>query len=309
MGSSEGVRVKRALFVGIVVSSLALSACGGGGTPTSSGGNKKATFVNSLASLGGSKDLQITASASFTGAGSAKVEKILKDLSFKLDLSNASGGALANSGGKANVEIVTMVNGKKFLDLRVINSSIYFYANVPALSGVPGVTLPAQELSAVQLVFGGRWFKLPTSVINSVVPKKDSNKAKVAEDTSIEYKLIDALNKALDSAHYKSLGNGSFSESGTLLSIDTAMLPVLNSVSHVTAPTGASAAGTYSFTITGSGAKASGATISITAPNGKLGNATAKVTLKFGHANDAVSAPSGATVISKSLLQELTAGD
>jgi hypothetical protein len=300
--------VKRALLVGVVASSLALSACGGGSTPSSSGGNKKATFENSLASLGGSQDLQVTASVSFTGAGSAKVEKILKDLSFKLDFSNPSGGALSNSAGKTNVDIATTINGKKFLDLRVIDSNIYVYVNVPALSGMSGVSLPGQELSAVQLVFGGRWFKLPTSVINSFVPKKDGSKAKVAEDTSIEYKLVDAISKALDVANYKSLGNGSYSETGSLLSVETALLPVLNSVSHVTAPTGASAEGTYSLSITGSGTNANNATISITAPNGKLGNATAALTLKFAHTNDAVSVPSGATVISKSLLQELAAG-
>lgn len=293
--------MKRALLVGAVVSSLALAACGGGSSPSA----KKASFKTSISSLGGSPNLQISAMASFTGAHSTKVESILKHLSFQIELSNPSGGALSQSNGSANLDFTTKVDGTTFLDLRLVNSNVYFKADITALAKLSTVKLPAQELAALELVLGGRWFELPKTLLNSLVPKKDASKAKEVEDTSIEYKIVDDITGAIDAGNYKSLGNGGYSETGTLLSIDEAVLPTIDSVKHVKAPTGESSKGSYSITVVGSGSTATGATISITAPYEPYGNATGALTATFAHANTAVSAPSGATLITDSLLHEL----
>ena len=297
--------MKRALIVGVVVSALALSACGGGSSPSSS---KTASFKTSLASLGASANLQVSATASFAGAGSTTAETVLKQLSFTFDFSNPSGGALSQSNGQANIDITAKIGSATFLDLREIDSNLYFKADVTALSKLSGVKISSQELAAVQLVFGGRWFELPKSVLNALIPAKDASKAEDAESSAIEYKVIDDITKALDAGTHMSLGNGSYSESGTLLSIDEAVLPTLDSVQHVSTPTGTSAKGTYSITISGSGSNATGATISITAPNNALGNATAVVSATFAHANDSVSIPSGATVITPALIHQLESG-
>jgi hypothetical protein len=297
--------MKRVLLIGAVVSSLALSACGG-----SSPSAKPATpsFKTSLASLGGSPDLQVALAASFTGAGSTTAEAILKQLSFTLDFSNPSGGALSQSKGNASVDIVAKIGDTTFIDARVINSNIYFKANVTALSSLSGVKIPSAELAEVQLVFGGRWFELPTSVLNALVPKNEASKVKNAESSAVEYKVVDDITKAIDAGSHTSLGNGGYTDSGTLLSIDEAVLPTLDTVQHVSQPTGQATKGTYSITIAGTATKATSASIVITAPNSGQGNASATITATFTHAGVAVSTPSGATEITPALIKQLESG-
>jgi hypothetical protein len=65
--------------------------------------------------------------------------------------------------------------------------------------------------------------------------------------------------------------------------------------------------GTYTLTLTNSGSVATGGSISITAPegSGSPGNATVTLTAAVTHDNDAIVAPTNATVITPALLQQL----
>jgi hypothetical protein len=296
--------MKRALLVGMVASALALSACGGSSAPKKT---TTASFKSSLSSIGASPDLQVTATASFTGASSTTAENVLKLLSFHFDFSNPNGGALSQSNGSEALDITAKIGSATFIDLREIDSNLYFKANVNALSQIKGTKLSAQELASVELVFGGRWFELPKSVLNALVPSKDATKVQGAESAAVESKFIDAITKAINAGSHTSLGNGGYSASGTLASLEEAVLPALNSVQHGSTP-GKLAKGTYSLTITGSGSSATGATFSITAPHGSSGDATATITLAFAHAGLAVSVPSGATEITPALIRQLESG-
>ena len=70
----------------------------------------------------------------------------------------------------------------------------------------------------------------------------------------------------------------------------------------------AGGSGTYTLSVSVSGSNATSASVSITAPNGKKGTATGTLKATFAHASTIVSAPSGATMITPSLLSGLGLG-
>ena len=294
----------RKLLVGsaVVAASLGLVACGGNGSPAAT----KAGIKQFVSSLGASPNLQVALAASASGTGSAEAQKVLKKVSMVLLFSNPSGAALSEAAGKSNTEILLKVNGTTFVDIRQIDSNLYFKVDVTKFSSIPGVNLPASELGSVQLVFGGRWFEIPQSLLNSIVPKKNANAAKTQGDKAAAAKVINALAKIIDTSHYKTLPNG-YSESGTLQGIVNAVAPTITSITHKAVPSTKGAKGTYVLVITTSRSTTTGGSISVTAPNGKHANGTAKVTVGIAHANISVVAPSGATVITQQLIDELKA--
>jgi len=296
----NGDIVKKSLaLAAVVVASLALSACG------SSPAARKASLDAYVGSLGASPNLQATFTADFTGAKAAKVHSILKLLSFEFKFSNPNGGNLESSSGANDTEIISSIGGKTFVDARDVSGNLYFNVNVDTIATIPGVNLTPGEVASVQLAFGGRWFELKKSVLNGMLPASSASKAKAIEDSTTASAIIDDLTNLLDTTPYKSLGQGSYSVSGTLLSVDKAIYPTIKALSHVTAPSESQAQGTYKVTISTSGSSATAASIAITAPNGSAGNSTATISSTFAHANDPVTAPSGATALTSALLQEL----
>jgi hypothetical protein len=288
---------KSVVATGVVVASLALAACG------SSPAAKKAALDQYIASLGASPDVQLHLTAGFTGAGStAKIQGILKMVSLDVNVSNNSGAPVSQAGTSANTELIFNVGSTHFLDVRLVNGAIYLKIDVTAISQIPGVKLPASEVSAAQLFFGGRWFELPKELLHSIVQRTKVPKAQIATDQQLEAKILDAITKLIVTGHYKTLSNG-FSESGTLQSVAAAVTPTIQQFAH-TSSTSKPVKGTYVLVLTTSGSSVTGASVSITAPSGTKGNATGTLTATVTHKSVNVVAPSGATPITTQLLKD-----
>jgi hypothetical protein len=292
-GADGEVIVKATWIAGFVVASLGLSACGA-----------TATIHSAVSSLGSSPDVQVHLTGTVSGAGTAQAQQILSAVSMDMEYSNPSGGALSQAGSAASSEIVVNVGSQTLADVREVGGNIYLLVNVNALTSIPTVTLPSSEMSALQLVLGGRWFELPKSFIDSYAPATSSSTAATAKDQAAATKIFDALSKLINTTPYKTLPNGGFSQTGSLEKVVTAVLPTIESVAGTTMhPT--SVKGNYTITLTMSGATATGGSITITTPNGTQGNASVGLQATVTHNNDSIAAPSGATVITKSLLKGL----
>ena len=284
-------------FLGIAaVASLALAACGG---------STSSSLNGYVASLGGSPNLQVTFTGDVAGPSSAKASSVLHMLSFAMNFSSVDGGNLSDSNGKANTEITVSVGGTNFFDVRGVGSNLYLKVNVTALGTIPGIKLPAAQLAAFQVLFGGRWFELPSTVLNSLVPTTQANRAKAVEDHTVITNVIDQITKIIDNAKVHDLGHGKFSETGSLLSIAKAVDSAIAGLGKVSPAAGAHLSGTYELTISTSGSTATGASVKITEAHSPSGITSVMLAATFAHANNVVSAPSGATLLSKSMLGSL----
>ena len=245
-------------------------------------------------------------SASASGTGSAQVEKVLSIVSLDMSYSSTTGAALSDSAGKINSEISVNVGSQSLATIRQVDSNLYVMLDASALSAVPGVTISQSEIASIQLIAGGRWFELPTSLIDSYIPSSVKAKAQAqsANDAAIARQIIDDLTSVISATPYTTLPGGGYSQTGTLKSVVTALLPTISSLS--TQPVNLnSIKGTYEIAVTMSGSTATGGSIKIAAPNGSGGDASIALTTTVAHAADTVTAPTGATVITKSLLQGL----
>ncbi|HEV3328988.1 MAG TPA: hypothetical protein VGZ33_06280 [Acidimicrobiales bacterium] len=291
---------KSFLFCGAVATALALSACGSSTTA------KKEAIDQFVASFGSSADVQVHLTASFTGpttANSARVQKILKEVSMDVNVSNPSGAPLSQAAGKANSEILLNYGTTSFLAVREVDSNLYVKVDVSALASIPGVNISSSQAAEVQLVFGGRWFELPKSLFNSLVHTSKVPKAQLAADQATEAKVLDALSNLIDTTSYKTLSNG-YSESGTLSSVEKALAPAIPGLSS-TATTSTASKGTYALTLTTSGSTVSGVSISVSGPYNKTTMATGSISATIAHAGVTIRAPSPVTAITPSLLASL----
>jgi hypothetical protein len=289
---------KTLLLLGVVASTLALSACG---TTT------KATIDQSVASLGAQSTLQIHLTGTVAGTDAVQAGPVLKLVSMNLDYVNPSGGPLSQAGSTVTEEVTINVGTKTLLDIRSIDGNDYVNVDLTSLSKVPGINLPASELSAVQLAIGGRWFELPKSLIDSVAQKdSDANKAKAAADVALERKIIDAVTKVIDNGPAKALSGGGYSETGTLASIVLAVWPTITSVTKTTIPPSAAAVkGKYTLTLTNAGSTATSASVTITGPGAGPQITSLGLVATITHNSDTIAAPSGATVITPALIKQL----
>ncbi len=299
--STRGENVRKVvLLLGAVVASLGLSACSSG---------TKATIDQSVASLGAQADLQMHFTASVSGSGVAEAQRVLNVVSMDTRYVNPSGGPLSQANGKADAEILLNVGAKSLLDVRVIDGNAYLNADLTAINSIPGIPLTAKdqtELAAAQLFLGGKWFEVPATLVNTVLPKSDAAKAQATKDQAIERTILDALTTLIDKGHAKSLASGGYSETGTLESVLTALEPTIASVDP-SASTAGPVPGTYTLTLTNAGSVATGGSISITAPqgHGTPGNATVSLSATVTHDNDPIAVPPDVTVITPALIQQL----
>lgn len=295
--------MKKAALVGVVVCALALSACG-----ASSVAAKKASLRANVQSLGATQNLQVTLHVSVAGAGTSKDDSVLKTLTFTIDLTNPDGRPLSQSGTNRDAALVVEVHGTKLVDVRDVNSNLYGEADFLNLARIPTVDLSSAELGDLNDLFGGHWFELQDSVLNGYVPKKDSSGAHVAESQRAYEELIDAISNLIVTSKYTSSGSDTYSESGTLYSFAEALLPVIRRLSPphdtVTSPTKGQVKGSYTLSVTTTGSVALGMSVSVTEPNGHK-DATVTISATFSHADDVVTAPSGATLITKAFITSL----
>jgi hypothetical protein len=232
------------------------------------------------------------------------LQKYLSVMSIDMEYSNPSGGPLSQAGTAADSEITVDVGTQTLADVREVSSNVYVLINVNTLTNIPGLTLPSSEISALQLVLGGRWFELPKSFIDSYIPATSTSTAETAKDQAAAKKVFDAISTLIDTTPYTTLPNGGFSQTGSLESVATAVLPTIESVEGTTAHSG-TVKGNYTITLAMSGATATGGSITITAPDGTQGNQSLELQAAVTHNNDSIVAPSGATIITKSLLKGL----
>lgn len=292
---------KSVLILGVVVASLGLSACGSGA---------KATIDSSVASLGAQSDLQVHFTASVTGAGTAEAQKVLSVISVDTDYASASGTPLSQSKGATDGDVTFNIGDKVLLDLRAIDSNLYVQVDLSAVNAIPGLPITSQdqsELAALQLFLGGKWFEIPSSLITKELPSSDALKAKSAQEQALDRKLFDALSNLIDNGDAKSLSSGGYSETGTLESVVKAVLPTIESVDPSAGSSVGAVPGTYTLTLDNNGSVTTGGSVSITAPEGNSGSGDATVSLSatVTHNSDAVVVPTGATVITPALIQQL----
>jgi hypothetical protein len=287
--------MKKSLIVVFAAAALGLSACGA-----------TATLNGAVSSLGSSPDLQVHVTASVSGAGTAQEQQELSALSLDVDYANPTGANLSQSDGKANAELIVNAGGSALVDLREVNDALYLEVNVSALSNIPSINLSASDLAAAQLLLGGRWFEIPISLLTSLSPDTAKIHAQTSKEQAAAKKIADAFEKLIDTTPYTTLSGGGYSQTGSLQSVLQALLPTIESLGG-SAPNLATVKGSYTLSLTTSGSTATGGSITITAPNGTQGNASVTLTATVAHASDAIVAPTGATVVTRALLNSLLA--
>lgn len=282
-------------IVGIVAASLGLSACGA-----------TASLNDAVSSLGSSPYLQVHLTGSVAGPDSTQAQQVANALSVDLSYANPTGGALAQSQGTANAEMVVNAGGAPLLDVREVGGNLYAMLNVTAIANVPTANVSAAETSALQLLVGGRWFEFPASLLNSYVPTSAAAAATTAKERALGTKLIDDLTSLISDTSYTTLASGGYAQTGTLESVVKALWPTIAAAGD-TSTMPSNVPGTYAVTITTSGSSATGGSVAITAPNGTSGSDTVTLNATVAHASDAVVAPTGATIITRALLKGLLA--
>lgn len=280
-------------IVGIVAASLGLSACGA-----------TATIHSAVASLGSTADVQIHLTGSVSGPGTAEAEQVLSQLSIDLDYSNPTGAALSQSSGAANTEVTVNIGSQTLADLREVAGNVYVMVDVSGLSSIPTLNVSNSELNALQLLFGERWFEFQESFIDSYLPASSAESNATTNEQAAVKKILDALSNLINKSPYTTTASGTFSETGSLQSVVSAVLPTIESLEGTTLHPG-SVQGTYTVTLTTSGSTVTGGSVSITAPDGTQGNESVSLNAGVTHNSDSVVAPAGATIITKSLLKGL----
>jgi hypothetical protein len=278
--------------VGAVIASLTLAACGA-----------TASLNSAISSVSASPYVQVHFTASFSGAGSQKVESTISTLSYDVIESSTSGQPLSQSTGNVNAEIDVNVGSQALASIRVIGENFYLEVNPQALASLPNVNLPSQTVAAIELLLDNRWFEIPASLITANEPAKPTG-AQTAKEQAIVQQIVNDLTTVIEANPYSTLPGGGFSQTGTLQSIISAVLPTVEKLdSSVTDP--GKVPGTYTVAMTMSGSTATGASISITAPNGTSGNETAEIDATIAHAAITVSAPTDATTITPAIIAQL----
>jgi hypothetical protein len=284
------------MIVGLVGASLGLASCGA-----------QASIDQAVSSLGSSQDLQLHFTGSASGPGTTQAQTALSVLSVDMNYSNPSGAALSQSGGTANAEILVNAGTQTLADLRVVDSNLYVRVDISAVANIPGVKLPAAQVTALQFILGGQWFELPKSLLTSIAPTPTaSSTAQALKDAAAARTIFDDLSNLIATTPYTTLPNGGYSQTGTLASVANAILPTIESLSGRTISS-TPVKGSYTLTVTAPGSTATGGSISVTGPSSVAGQGdnTVGLNVTVAHASLDIVAPTGATVITSSLLQGL----
>lgn len=283
--------MRKLWIVGAVVSSLVLAACGA-----------TASINQAISSIGASPDLQVHLAASASGVGSAQA--IFSALSVDMRYSSTTDNALSQSVGHVNSAFTLNDGAQTLVDLRQVGTNLYVRIDVTTIANIPGVNVSAQQLAAIQLLIGGRWFEISEGLLKSYVPTTTISAAQTSKEQATARAMIDALSALIENTPYTTLADGGYSQTGTLDSVVKAVLPTIDSYTGQTLKP-SSVKGAYTIGFTMSGATATGGSLAITAPNGTNGNATISLHASLSHDTQPVVAPSGATVITRAMLTEL----
>ena len=290
------MKIHKGKLIAIVAgASLGLSAC-----------TVPVALSDTSATLGGSQFLQVhlTANLFAKGASAAKVIKVLKKLSYDINYQSATGAPLATSLNNARGEIIVSNGTERVLTIVDVNANEYLNVNVAALAHIPGLGLTAAKLAPINLILGGRWFEFPYSLVakyeTSTLHMKPTRTLAALNDI----KIVNALVTFFANQPTTTTADG-FAQTGTLANLESALMPLLKTAIKSPLPT-TTLHGTYKLAVTMNGNVATAAKIAVTAPNGKYGDSTLTLSATFAQANAPVSAPSGALVVTNSLLKQLS---
>lgn len=281
--------------VGAVLASLTLSACG-----------VQTSINQALTSVDGSQYLQmhLTAGVSGLGAKGAQAAKILSLVSLDVAEASTTGSPLSQSVGHIDSELKVDIGGQALVELRDIGTNLYFSVDLSALAKIPSANLPQQEIGALQLLFGNRWFEVPASLLKTYAPTTTQNLTQTSKDQAAAQQVIKAITAVIEATKYTTLPGGGYAQTGSLSSIVDAVLPTINQLT-TTPVTPSKVPGTYKIAITISGATATGGSITITAPNGTSGDASVTINAAIDHASLGIDVPTGVTVITPSIIKGL----
>lgn len=285
---------------GVIAASLGLAACG----------TSPATFNSAVSSLSSSPDAEVTITATASGPGTAQAQTYLNAISVDATFVNPTGANLSDA-TSLNAEVTVNIAKTALLDLRTVGGNLYLLINASALQGIPSLPISANDLSAVDALFGGRWFELPKSLLNSYLASErvklkagGATPPATAKEVQEEQSIVAALTKFIENTPSTSLSGGGFSETASLQAFVNALWPTVEGLdpSSIAKPTNVK--GSYTLTLSTSGSTVTGGSISITAPS-TGGNDTVGLQATVTHNGATVVAPANATVLSESVLKGL----
>jgi hypothetical protein len=220
----------------VIAASLGLAACG----------TSPATFNSAVSSLSSSPDAEIHLTATASGPGTAQAQPYLSAISLDATYVNPTGASLSDA-TSLNAEVTVNIDNSALVDLRTIGGNLYVLINASALKSLPSLPISASDLSAVDALFGGRWFELPKSLLNSYL-KAERAKLKAAgatppattKEVNEEKSIVAALTKFIETTPSTTLSGGGFSETASLQAFVTALWPTVMSLdpSSTAKPTG-----------------------------------------------------------------------
>ncbi|MGC2486307.1 MAG: hypothetical protein WA359_08700 [Acidimicrobiales bacterium] len=288
--------MRKYLIIGVVAAGLGLSACGS---------SAPATLDSAVSSVSSQPALEVHITASFSGPGMAKIQQYANDISLDVVEVNPSGGNLTQTSA-LDEDVTVNVGSGTLLEIRDISGNAYLKIDLSPLSSLPGVNLPASDIAGFNLLFGGRWFEVPASLIKSLAAKEQTSTAPSKKETREINTLRQAIIHIIETAHSTSVAGGGYTETATLASFVHALWPTIQSlgISQVAEPTDVK--GSYTLTMTTSGSTLTGASASITAPDSSgSSNDTVAIKATISHNSASVATPAGATVVTQQLIQEL----
>jgi hypothetical protein len=285
---------------GVVAASLGLAACG----------TSPASLNSAVSSLSSSPDAEIHLTATASGPGTAQAQTYLSAISLDATYVNPTGASLSQA-TSLNAEVTVNVANSALLDLRTVGGNLYLLLNASALKSIPSLPISASDLSAVDALFGGRWFELPKSLLNSYL---NTERAKLkadgatppatAKDVQEEQSIVAALANFIENTPSTTLPGGGFSETASLQAFVNALWPTIKGLDPSTVAKPTSVKGSYTLTLSTSGSTVTGGTISITAPSTGA-NDTVGLQATVTHSGATIVAPTNPTVLSASVIKGL----
>ena len=294
------MKIRNVKMVAIIAAgSLALSAC-----------SIPVALSDTSATLGANQYLQVhlTTNLFARDPSLAKEIKVLKQLSYDVDYQSASGAPLSSALSTAKSQIVVSNGSQRVLTIVDVHSNEYLNINIASLANIAGLGLTTAKLAPINLIFGGRWFEFPYSLLAkyeiSTLHVRPTRTSTVKNDIL----LVNSVVSFFANQPTTTTVTG-FTQDGTLASLQSALAAIVKTAT--TSTTAGStvlttkSTGTYKLAVTMSGDVATYVKLAITAPAGTYGNGTFTLSANFAHASVNVSAPTGALVITNTFLNQL----
>lgn len=220
-------------------------------------------------------------------------------------------GANLSQATSLDAEVTVNIANSALLDLRSVGGNLYLLINASALQSIPSLPISANEISAVNALFGGRWFELPKSLLNSYL-KTERAKLKAdgatppatAKEVQEGKSVVAALTKFIETTPSTTLAGGGFAETASLQAFVNALWPTFESLDPSTVAEPTNVKGSYTLTLSTAGSTVTGGSISITAPS-TGGNDTVGLQATVAHNGATIVAPANPTVLSESVLKGL----